>query len=144
MLAKTVAVNAKICIKKIQDKSVFVGQNVNVKNHRTFVESIRPWCWHRTPSKKEQSHFLLFFIILFFLFYTKLFIFCVLLFSPPLLLMKIMSFPHQSTIQKPVKYHPRLNMRRRMCYTSLSVFALCEVKPLVVSWLKPSFKFQSA
>lgn len=57
----------------------------------------------------------------FFLFYTKLFIFCVLLFSPPLLLMKIMSFPHQSTIQKPVKYHPRLNMRRRMCYTSLSV-----------------------
>lgn len=70
-----------------------------------------------TPSKKEQSHFLLFFIILFFLFYTKLFIFCVLLFA----IMRIMSFPHQSTIQKPVKYHPRLNMRRRMCYTSLSV-----------------------
>ena len=67
--------------------------------------------------EKEQSHFLLFFIILFFLFYTKLFTFCVLLF----VIMKIMSFPHQSTIQKPVKYHPRLNMRRRMCYTSLSV-----------------------
>lgn len=83
---------------------------------------------------------IIFYYLIFFLFYTKLFIFCVLLF----VIMKIMSFPHQSTIQKPVKYHPRLNMRRRMCYTSLSVFALCEVKPLVVSWLKPSFKFQSA
>lgn len=93
------------------------------------------------PLMMLTSHFLLFFITLFFLlFYTKLFIFCVLLF----VIMKIMSVPHQSTIQKPVKYHPRLNMRRRMCYTSLSVFALCEVKPLVVSWLKPSFKFQSA
>lgn len=83
---------------------------------------------------------IIFYYLIFFLFYTRLFIFCVLLFA----IMKIMSFPHQSTIQKPVKYHPRLNMRRRMCYTSLSVYALFEVKPLVVSWLKPSFKFQSA